>query len=86
MVRDLQADLEICNSATPGPYEVLLEEGCIDVVSPQSKSVAMVCNKEVATFFANARIGWPETIKYAMKLEDEIDRLRNEINILQEMR
>lgn len=27
---------------------------------------------------------WPETIRYAMKLEEENDRLRNELNILQE--
>lgn len=35
-------------------------------------------------FIAAAREGWPYAIRYALKLEKEIDRLRNEIDILQE--
>jgi hypothetical protein len=45
----------------------------------------MVCqyaNNE--DFIARARTGWPETIRELKKAESEIDRLHNELNILQE--
>lgn len=38
----------------------------------------------VATFLAAARTGWPQTIRELQAAEKEIDRLHNELNILQE--
>jgi hypothetical protein len=81
-LRDLEADLAICEAATPGPFEVSLQ-GVVEVTS-NGKSIAMVCDRDTAKFFAEAREGWPAAIRYAMKLENEIDRLRNEIDILQD--
>ncbi|CAM4182839.1 hypothetical protein L1N85_11250 [Paenibacillus alkaliterrae] len=37
-------------------------------------------------FIKNALIGWPYAIKRAMEAEKEVDRLRNELNILQEQK
>lgn len=38
----------------------------------------------VAHFIAEARVGWPETIRELQAAEREIDKLRDEINLLQE--
>jgi hypothetical protein len=38
----------------------------------------------IARFIAEARTGWPYAIRRALAAEAEVDRLRNELNILQE--
>lgn len=62
--RDLDADLAICEAATP------------DLLS----------NNEVFlnSYLKVAYNAWPYVIRRAMEAEQEIDRLRNELNILQE--
>jgi len=91
-VRDLEADLAICEAATPGPWV-----GCQDAVS--NSPLNWICqmyegegataihfdNHEAnARFVANAREGWPYAIRRALAAEAEIDRLRDEIRMLQE--
>lgn len=42
-------------------------------------------NPDIANeFIRQAREGWPYAIRRALKAEAEVDRLRNELNILQE--
>ncbi|WP_028988052.1 hypothetical protein [Thermicanus aegyptius] len=93
MWRDLGKDLKICEAATPGPWSVAIDPelvlqdrndaevvwiaGC-DFGKEQPKG------KENARFIAEARVGWPQTIRYAMKLEEEIGRLREENAMLLE--
>ncbi|WP_279041746.1 hypothetical protein [Brevibacillus borstelensis] len=94
--RDLQADLKICEAATPGPWRMndsdMYEDNIVwGPKGPGYGAVARVENDyprkpriNDARFVAEAREGWPETIRYAMSLEREIDRLRNELDIFQE--
>lgn len=79
--RDLQADLAICGATTPGPYEVrLCDCGCNQIyIDKQGK----LTNEDVK-FFTEARTGWPYAIRRALAAEAEIDRLQNELAILQE--
>lgn len=70
MPRDLEAELQLCNTVKPS--------------LTQLTSVAVVCSSNISAFLTAASASWPETIQYAMKLEDEVDRLHNELNILQE--
>ncbi|MBO8164677.1 MAG: hypothetical protein H0Z34_13330 [Brevibacillus sp.] len=69
MARDLEKDLVICQSF------VTRVERSTSYKEKISAGISFACE---------ARSGWPETIRYAMSLEQEIDRLRNELNILQE--
>lgn len=87
MRRDLERDLAICNAATPGPIRITKCECGHPVCDQVFISITKADGRltpEDAHFIAEARSGWPETIRYAMSLEREIDRLRNELNILQE--
>lgn len=43
-----------------------------------------ICEAADARFIAEARTGWPYAIKRTISAEAEVDRLRNELNILQE--
>lgn len=85
--RDLEADLAICEAATPGPYRTWRCECgspvCDQVFISVTNSDGRL-NPEDARFYAEARDGWPYAIRRAMKAEEEIDRLHNEIGILQE--
>jgi hypothetical protein len=91
MSRDLEKDLAICGSATPGPWEYQLDDphvvqGKYWFVRSRSvrKFVAECCDEDIARFIAEAREGWPYAIRRALEAEAEVDRLRNELNILQE--
>jgi len=81
--RDLEADLAICEAASPGPWTIK-DDGIKD------KNQFWVCemiwpNEEGnARFITEAREGWPYAIRRALEAEAEVDRLRNEIQILQE--
>lgn len=91
MARDLEADLAICEAATQGPWIVMADgsiatektdrEGWHDsIIHPRSPRPG----SNVTNFIAAARTGWPYAIRRALTAEAEIDRLRNELNILQE--
>ena len=75
-MRDLQKDLEICNRATPGPWngeentgvEPVFETGC-------GCCTESTLSKEDAEFIAEAREGWPHAIERAIKAEAEVERL-----------
>jgi len=81
--RDLEADLAICEAATPGPYEqrdlyVTAKMGTNEV------AISICYAPSVARFIAEAREGWPYAIRRALEAEAEVDRLRHEIEILRE--
>ena len=81
-MRDLKADLELCNKATPGPWEVFPP-----LCGPEGQTVYQVdsggpiCDvsdpyprgdnkpQENMMFIAQAREGWPHAIERAMKAE-----------------
>ena len=79
--RDLEADLAICEAATPGPWT-------FDRISIKREEYALLLSylstQDDLRFVAEAREGWPYAIRRALAAEAEIDRLRNEIQILQE--
>jgi len=81
--RDLEVDLAICEAATPGPYEqrdlyVTAKMGANEV------AISICYAPSVAQFIAEAREGWPYAIRRALEAEAEVDRLRDEIRMLQE--
>lgn len=97
MSRDLEADLAVCEAATPGPWEqrdlyVTAKMGANEV------AISICYAPSVAQFIAEAREGWPHAIRRALEMEDkcrqlafelekaerEIDRLQNELGIYQE--
>ena len=81
-MRDLQKDLETCNNATPGPWDVFPE-----VCGPEGQTVFQIesggdiCdvadpyprgeNRPTSNmrFIAKAREGWPHAIERATKAE-----------------
>ena len=79
--RDLEADLAICEAATPGPWT-------FDRISIKREEYALLLSylstQDDLRFVAEAREGWPYAIRRALEAEAEVDRLRNEIQILQE--
>lgn len=86
-VRDLEADLTICEAATPGPIRITKcqcgHPACNQVFISITRSDGRL-DPEDTTFIAAAREGWSYAIRRALEAEAEIDRLRNELNILQE--
>ena len=74
--RDLKADLELCNEATPGPWEA--EDGLADpmVVMGRDYSHYFYVHTEWdAQFIAQAREGWPHAIERAIKAEEIVQDL-----------
>lgn len=95
--RDLEKDLAICKTATPGPWfahihrddsaEIATEAGGVSSWICQTwykDEDVMPNSSNNAHFIAEAREGWPYAIRRALEAEAEIDRLRNELNILQQ--
>lgn len=86
--RDLEADLAICEAATPTRWEHGYSYGAVPytVVSrgAEDKTIARVFRPGDARFIAEAREGWPYAIRRALEAEAEVDRLRHEIEILRE--
>lgn len=62
-MRDLKADLEICEKATPGPWEEL-NDNPIDTYWAEK-------HPEDFAFIAAAREGWPEAIERAIAAEED---------------
>jgi len=79
--RDLEADLAICEAATPGPWT-------FDRVSVKREEYALLLSylstRDDLRFVAEAREGWPYAIRRALAAEREIDRLRAENAMLLE--
>lgn len=68
--RDLKADLELCNRATPGPWEA--EDGLADPMVVMGRDYShyfYVHTERDAQFIAQAREGWPHAIERALKAE-----------------
>ncbi|GEM_PF-3488726 len=86
--RDLRADLEICEKATPGPWEVKNESegsGFFDVVCPDGKGIAPTGCRQNALFIAAARTGWPEAIERAIKAEERVLALESSMQMFKDM-
>ena len=93
-VRDLEADLAICEAATPGPWRINDDSRYSNCLVWGSRGSGRGAIAEVrdynlswrdnVRFIAAAREGWPYAIRRALEAESEIDRLRNELNILQQ--
>ncbi len=64
-MRDLKADLELCNKATPGPWVF----NGISVLGAHGLLIARTPNDADAEFIAQAREGWPHAIERAIKAE-----------------
>ena len=83
--RDLKADLELCNKATPGPW---IDNGNeIVVPSNPNEGIAGALTDEDNAFISQAREGWPHAIERAIRAETlvrelvgVIDDLRRQIN------
>lgn len=76
--RDLRADLELCEKATPGPWVFVDSSGAI------YRTTTVV--EEDIEFIAEAHEGWPHAIRRAIaaearvaELEAEVERLRREL-------
>lgn len=88
--RDLEADLAICEAATPGPWAVCGRYVVRDKYELGNYRQAVFKAEHIPKieadmrFAVEAREGWPYAIRRALAAEAEIDRLRNEIQILQE--
>ncbi|BBI32342.1 hypothetical protein [Cohnella abietis] len=82
--RDLDADLAVCEAATPGPYRLTpCSCGKCDLVFISlSRSGGLLLPGD-ARFIAEARTGWPHAINRAQEAERENVRLRNELDALQ---
>ena len=88
MKRDLLKDREICNKATPGPWERNEKPSFGDWwVQHGNQHICLLPSDKKGTYFgdmfkvnadfiAQAREGWPEAIERALKAETEVERLR----------
>jgi hypothetical protein len=93
--RDLDADLAICEAATPGAWETDTFSiftamrpdftGGLTVASLRGMwKVSNPKHENDCEFIAAARTGWPYAILRAKDAEKENDRLRTELEMLQE--
>lgn len=78
-MRNLHADLALCEAATPGPWRMhnagldrghtyASFDGVLGLIAEDSRI-------EDAEFIAQAREGWPEAIRRAIEAEAEVERL-----------
>lgn len=70
-MRDLKADLELCNKATRGPWVVDSSGKYPHVIVDieQRDIMGVYCAKPDIEFIAQAREGWPHAIERAMRAE-----------------
>lgn len=86
-VRDFEADLAICEAATPGPYAIVRCQCGSPVCNQFFISITGTEGRlslKDATFIAEARSGWPYAIRRALEAEARVDKLENELRMLQE--
>jgi len=100
-MRDLKADKEICEKATPGPwyrektganFNGFSSECLIGTTSIYATGNNIYAEPKGGTspsndanFIAAAREGWPEAIERAIAAEDKIDALGQTIGVLDRM-
>lgn len=83
-VRDLRADLAICEAATPGPWAVCGRYVVRDKYELGNYRQAVFKAEHIPKieadmrFAVEAREGWPYAIRRALELEEEVRRLRTE--------
>ncbi|GIP38331.1 hypothetical protein J31TS4_16110 [Paenibacillus sp. J31TS4] len=83
-MRDLEKDLEICAAATKG-LDTAGDGEVFTVYLDEDDGVVARFNREVdAAFFVDAATGWPEAIQRALDAEAKVDRLENELRMLQD--
>jgi len=84
-MRDLQADLAICEAATPSPIRTTpcTCGRCKQVFISLTHSDGRL-DPEDAQFIVEAREGWPHAIRRAKTAEDEVDRLEAKLDSLQD--
>jgi hypothetical protein len=86
-MRDLDEDLKICEAATQGPYQVTPCPCASDICNQVFISITRTDGRlepEDAKFIADAREGWPHAIKRAKEAEEQVDKLINEMGMLQD--
>jgi len=81
-MRDLKADLKLCEAATEGPWEYKHDgygDYCVSALLPDDDG--SYCWNDIpftegdAKFISVAREGWPEAIRRALKAESFLDRI-----------
>ena len=75
-MRDLKADLEICEKATPGPWELTVKGNSVKSYAIDGICHGMKIHGKDAFFVAEAREGWPEAIRRAIKAEAQAAAMR----------
>lgn len=81
-VRDLDVDLAFCEAATPGRWTFMdVSSNSASITFTGASDSGTVANIE---FIAAARRGWPYAIRRLQEAEDKIDRLENELRMLQD--
>lgn len=92
-LRDLEADLAICEAAAPGPWDYFPQEVSRSIFSSKpfssrrrlsSKYIAQISHEPSRRFVCEAREGWPYAIRQLMAAENRIDRLEHELRMLQD--
>jgi len=81
-VRDLEADLAICEAATPGPWMDHKEHDLWREVRANHSMIADCLTDSDARFIAEAREGWPHAIRRALAAEARVAELERELKRL----
>lgn len=95
-MRDLEADLEICAKATPGPWRhdaldaLDTPEGWVcqfyEGADSNTQEIRDFPNFENnIVFVREARTGWPHAIQRALDAEERVDKLEHELRMLQDV-
>ena len=75
-MRDLKADRELCNKATPGPWLLESDDYPFHIVDFAYVDVmAAYCARDDVEFIIQAREGWPHAIERAIKAEKQLEEL-----------
>lgn len=82
-VRDLEADLSICEYAAPAPIRTTPCKcgQCDKLILSIAYSEGRL-DPEDARFIVEARVGWPHAIRRAIIAEEQVDKLQEEIRQL----
>jgi hypothetical protein len=81
-MRDLQADLELCEKATPGPWTAVAGKFPKVNSSAATLFAAIYASDADAQLAAAAREGWPEAIRRALAAEGRAQDLERECDAL----
>ncbi|MGN7457868.1 hypothetical protein ACTHPH_23910 [Paenibacillus pasadenensis] len=85
-VRDLEADLAICEYAAPAPIRTKpcmcghCDKLFLDIAHSEGR-----LDPEDARFIVEARVGWPHAIRRAIAAEAQVDKLQEEIRLLHDL-